>query len=214
MPDKPEGVTLRAVVLGLLVVIIVAIWATYVELYTRSSRLTMGHFPLALFALLLLLLAVNPVLQKLRLTILSPHELLVVVSMGLVGAVMPVDGIVGYLLGIISSFSYFATPENQWDQYFHPYLPTWLVPRGNDAIWRQFFEGVDIGIPWGMWAAPLFWWATFIGATLWVSACIVVIFRKQWVEHERLVYPLAAVATEMVGGSGGEFRSSVRSRLF
>jgi len=122
------------------------------------------------------------------------------------------------LLGIISSFYYFATPENQWGDYFHPYLPSWLVPQGSPVIWEQFFEGTGLerGIPWDMWAVPLFWWAVFIGALLWVSACMMVMVRKQWVEHERLVYPLAAVALEMVGGAPGEtgFRSVINNRLF
>ena len=218
MQVDQSGITLRAVVIGLLMVFVIGVWATYVELYARSSRLTMGHFPLAVFGLLLVVLGANRLFPKFHVTPLSPAELLVIVSMGLVGAVMPVDGIVGYLLGIISSFYYFATPENQWGDYFHPYLPSWLVPQGSPVIWEQFFEGTGLerGIPWDMWAVPLFWWAVFIGALLWVSACMMVMVRKQWVEHERLVYPLAAVALEMVGGAPGEtgFRSVINNRLF
>jgi len=69
-------------------------------------------------------------------------------------------------------------------------------------VWSHFFEGgrPDAVIPWGMWVPPLFWWATFIGVTLWVSACIAVMLRKQWEEHERLVYPLAAVSFRLVEG--------------
>jgi hypothetical protein len=208
----------RAVSIGLLVIVVLAVWATYVELHARSSRLTMGHFPLGLFALLLVLLGLNPILRWLRLSLLTSSELLIVVCMGLVGAIMPVDGVVGYLLGIISSFYYFATPENQWADHLHPYVPNWLVPRGNDAIWQQFFEasGSREAIPWSMWVPPLFWWATFIGALLWVSACIMVILRKQWMENERLAYPLAIVATELVGsgGEGGAFRAIWKNRLF
>jgi hypothetical protein len=218
MHTPNHGVTFRAVMLGLLVVTVVGIWATYVELYARSSRLTMGHFPLALFALLLVIISVNRLAPKLRFTALHPSEILVVIAMGLVGAMMPVDGIVGYLLGIISSFYYFATPENGWADSFHPYLPNWLVPQGSDAMWRQFFEGTEVGqsIPWGMWVAPLFWWALFIGVLLWVSMCIMVIVRKQWVEHERLVYPLARVAQEMAGRTDESvgLRSAFNDRLF
>ena len=215
MQSDSGEITVRAVAIGLLVVLVIGVWATYVELHARSSRLTMGHFPLALFALVLVILIFNAILPKRRL---SSAELLVIISMGLVGAIMPVDGIVGYLLGIISSFYYFATPENQWADYFHPYLPDWLVPKGSDLIWQQFFEGTGLerGIPWHMWAVPLFWWAVFIGVLLWVSTCMMVMVRKQWVENERLVYPLAAVALEMVGGSTGEmgFRFVARSRVF
>ncbi|OGG54545.1 MAG: hypothetical protein A3F84_19290 [Candidatus Handelsmanbacteria bacterium RIFCSPLOWO2_12_FULL_64_10] len=218
MSDQRKGLTLRAVGLGLLIVVLIDVWATYVELYSRASRLTMDHFPIALFAVLLVLLSLNSVLRKFRLSELSRSELLVILAIGFVGAKMPVDGVAGYLLGTISSFYYFATPENQWSEFYHPYLPAWLVPQGADAIWRHFFEGVgaERGIPWMMWALPLFWWATFIGATFWVSTCIIVVLRKQWVEHERLAFPLAAVASRMLADPGeeGGFPSLMRNLLF
>jgi len=212
-----NGVTLRAVLIGLGVVATIDVWVTYAEMYVRASRMTIAHFPLALFACLLLLLGASRVLRGMGLRPLSAPEHLVILSMGLVGSVMPVEGVVGFLLGIISSFYYFASPENQWAEYFHPHLPQWLVPEGSPAIWAQFFEavGVERGIPWEMWVIPLFWWATFVGATLWVSACAMVVLRKQWVEHERLVYPLAAVAVQMLGGSGSDAgRRLVRRGLF
>jgi hypothetical protein len=218
MTTTETGLTPRAVVIGLAVVAVMCVWSTYVEMHARSSRLTMGHFPLALFALLIFLLILNPVIRRVSGRGLSRDELIVVTCIGLVGAVLPVDGIVGYLLGIISSFYYFATPENRWAEYFHPYLPNWLVPRGSDAIWRQFFEGSggDPVIPWGMWVVPLFWWSAFILVLLWVSACIMVVMRKQWMENERLVYPIAYVTLEMVGDGGQEssIRSIGRNRLF
>jgi hypothetical protein len=196
---EQQGVTVRAVVTGLAVIALVGTWATYVEMYARSSRLTLSHFPLALFAIFLGLLALN---RRLKL---SSAELLVVLSMGLVGAMIPVEGIVGFLLGIISSFYYFASPENQWAEYLHPYLQDWLVPRGSPEIWAQFFEGerTEQGIPWSLWVMPLFWWMTFILAILWVSACMMVVLRKQWAEHERLTFPLAGVASRLVSEEEG-----------
>lgn len=201
MRGSVRGLTFRAVALGLVVVVFVDLWATYAEMYVRASRMTLAHFPLALFAALLILLALNRLVPS---RALSPPELLVILSMGLVGAIIPVEGVVGFTLGIISSLYYFASPENQWAEYYHPYLPQWLIPQGDAVIWHQFFEGGTGSIPWGMWIPPLLWWAAFIGATVWVSSCVVVLLRKQWVEHERLVYPLAAVATRLVGASRDE----------
>ncbi len=138
---RVRGVTLRSVVIGLLVVVFVDAWATYAEMYVRASRMTLAHFPLALFATLLILLVLNRFLPKRRL---SAPEFLVILSMGLVGAVIPVEGVVGFLLGMISSLYYFASPENQWAEYYHPYLAAWVIPQGNEAVWRQFFEGVGV----------------------------------------------------------------------
>lgn len=109
-----QGVTFKSVLVGLCVVVFVAAWATYSEIFVRSSRMTLSHFPLALFATFLGLLVLN------RWLCLSKAELLTVVSMGLVGAMIPVEGVVGFLLGIVSSLYYFANPENQWAEYFHP----------------------------------------------------------------------------------------------
>ena len=172
-----DSVTVRATLMGLAVLLIVNAWATYAEMVVRSSRLTISHFPLALFALFLTLLLSNRLLR------LTSGELLVILSMGLVGAIIPVEGVVGFLLGIISSFQYFASPENQWDDFLLPFLPAWLIPQGSEQIWTQFFESgavLDRGIPWSMWGPPLLCWAAFILVTLWVTTCMMVILRRQW----------------------------------
>ena len=66
-----------------------------------------------------------------------------------------------------------------------------------------FFEGLPEGekIPWGAWAIPLFWWLSFVAVLFFVLFCIVVILRKQWVEKERLIFPLAQVPLQMVEGA-------------
>ena len=50
--------------------------------------------------------------QGLTLWAVSRAEFLVILSMGLVGAMIPVEGVVGFLLGILSSLYYFASLEN------------------------------------------------------------------------------------------------------
>ncbi len=78
--DLTQGVTVKSVLVGLCVVVFVAAWATYSEMFVRSSRMTLSHFPLALFATFLGLLVLNRWLR------LSKAEILTVVSMGLVAA--------------------------------------------------------------------------------------------------------------------------------
>ena len=48
---------------------------------------------------------------------------------------------------------------------------------------------------------PIFWWMTLIVAGFVVCACIVVILRKQWVEYERLDYPLVSRFLDLVDDS-------------
>ena len=85
-----------------------------------------------------------------------------------------------------------------------------------------FFEGLPLGepVPWAAllhaWAMPLAWWLTFIWTLYFVSFCMVVVMRKQWVERERLSFPLMQVPQALVEDLGGlaRFPPLFRRRLF
>ena len=78
-----------------------------------------------------------------------------------------------------------------------------MVPQDPDAI-RYFYEGLPEGrpLPWGAWFEPLAYWCLFILAFYWVSICAMVIVRRQWMESEKLLYPLAQVPLEMIQDDG------------
>ena len=197
--SEERGITVRSVVLGLGAVIFINVWVTHSETVVHSTRLNLSVFQLPLLAVFVVLVGVvNPVVKRLeRRFALSPSELLVVVAIGIVGAVVPTTGVTGFLIGILSSPVYFATPENGWAEYYHPHLAAWMAPIDAAAM-RGFYEGDPGGVPWRVWLPPLFWWASFILASLALSASAMVMLRKQWAEHEKLVYPLVAVPVEMV----------------
>ena len=57
---------------------------------------------------------------------------------------------------------------------------------------RWFFEGLPTGValPWEAWVGPVFWWTSVIAAYYTCSLCLMVILRKQWIENERIDFPL------------------------
>ena len=65
---------------------------------------------------------------------------------------------------------------------------------------KAFYEGLPEGepIPWDAWTEPLLWWLVFMAAFYVVVVCMMVIFRWQWMDHERLLYPLTQVPLGMV----------------
>ena len=197
-----NGVSLRAVVLGLALVVLINLWIPYSEYIVRASRMNLSHFPVAVFILFLLIrYLLNPLLSTLNPAfLLTPSEQLVIIAMGLAGGVVPGSGVLGFLLGTIATPYYFATPENRWAEFFHAHLPTYLVPPNTGGAMRDFYEGALPGtpIPWSVWIAPLFWWLVFIVAIVFVSACIAVILRRQWSENERLTFPLLSPALHIV----------------
>jgi len=209
-PDKPEcgprrGLTVRAVVLGVLIVAIVNVWVAYSEYVIHASRMNLSHFPLALFVSFLVVgIPVNFLLKTLnRAWAFTSDELLVVVAIGLPGAAVPASGLTGFFLGILGTPYYFASPENKWGEYMHPYIPAWIAPRDDGGAIRLFYDGLPPGIraPWTVWIVPLFWWLLFISAVVWVTICLAVLLRRQWAQNERLAYPLVTAAREIVAGA-------------
>ena len=200
-PHSPKGLTLRSVLLGFGVVALINLWIAYSEYVAHSSRLNLSHFPMALFILFLTIVTIlNPLLKTMKQRFaLSPSELLVIVAMGFVGGAIPATGLTGNFLGVLSSPYYFATPENKWAELYHPNIPFWAAPTNAGGAMKALYEGLAEGeqIPWPVWIVPLAWWLTLVGGIALVTLCITVILRKQWVEHERLIYALAHVPLVM-----------------
>lgn len=191
--DAQPAITLRSILFGLIVVVWIGCWNTYCEYIAHTSRMNISHFPMALLCTYVLIVFGNQLLRRRApSTALRRNELLVVLAMGLVGAAIPAYGLTSFFLGMISVPYYRATPENQWAEFVHPHLPTWLTPSNEGGAMKWLFEGRPEGqaIPWDVWYVPMFWWLALIAAITVASIAIATILRKQWSENERVAYPM------------------------
>ena len=218
-PQKDRALTIRSLLLGILIVILVNIGSSYSLFILHSTLISVGYLPLVVVFLFFLVVAIlNIVIKSLcPCWALRPPELAIIFVMALLGATFQPFGSVSLLIGIIGAPYYFASPENQWAQYLFGNIPNWIAPNRIQAI-RWFWEGLPDGqgIPWGAWIIPLIWWFSFIGAFFFVCFCVVTILNKQWVEKERIPFPLAQVPVEMIREADGKaiFPTFMRSRLF
>ena len=205
--NTASGLTLRSLILGLIQVLVVCLGAPYAIWVLGSSEITWSFFPIAvgfsfccLILLNILLKTANPKWA------LHPAEMITVVVMGLVTTGIPIF-MMGFVMSIPTTPYYVASAENQWGTYVLPHLPTWLLPSNDGLAMTWFFEGLPIGepTPWmtllHAWAMPMFWWLSFIWTLYFVCFCMVVILRKQWVERERLSYPLMEIPLTLVADS-------------
>ena len=83
----------------------------------------------------------------------------------------------------------------------------------NQLVAKRYFEGLQMGerIPWHAWAVPLAAWGTLCLLIIFAFLCLATILRAQWSDNERLSFPLAQPALELVReGEGG---SLVRNKL-
>ena len=193
--------SLRAVLVGTAMCVLIGAGTPYVCHVMHASYMALDFSaPAAVFLFFVLVFFVNGVLRSIaRRLALTSGELLVVFVMMLVACAIPTMGLTAYLLSTIAAPFYYAAPENQWAEILLPHVRRWLYPRDPLAI-QWLYEGVPGGesIPWSAWAIPLVHWALFLLVLYFVMICAMVILRRQWVEHERLVYPLTQLPLEMV----------------
>ncbi len=130
---------------------------------------------------------------------LDRSELAVVYVLLLIANTLPARGFAGYVPPVATGAFYYANPENNWEEQVHPFLPRWAVVDDERAVTR-FYEGdaVNPAIPWGEWIGPVLAWILFALALYLVMVSVCVILRKQWVEHERLVYPMMQLPLQML----------------
>lgn len=197
--------SLRAILIGAALSIFIGFTGEYSANQIGYEPAATHLPPVFLVPFLCCVLLPNVLVSRIRpASALSFYEMIMIFAMGWIASTVPDQAMTKYLLVVITAPFYFASPENSWESIFFPYLPEWLVLSDRSAA-RVFYEGLPSGqsIPWAAWLTPLFWWGTFILVLLFVGACIVVMLRKQWVEHERLQFPLGEVGLHLISlGSG------------
>ena len=112
------------------------------------------------------------------------------------------------------SFTYgywYATPENEWKELFWDHLPQWLV-SGDRHIITGIYEGNSSFYDWRVirvWIGPILWWSGFLFAIIFIMLCLNTFIRRQWIEREKLVYPIIRLPLEICreGGSGRFFKN-------
>jgi len=193
-------VTFRALVIGALLCAALTAGEPYGVLVVHGSPLC-ADFSTggAIFLFFLLIFAVNGLLRWIGPRVgLSTGELLTIYVMLVLASAIPSWGFMMNLMGLIGGLRYHTSPENQWADLILPYIKPWVAPTDDLAL-RYFFEGLPPGeaLPWRAWVIPLVAWGTFILAIYLVMICVVAILRRQWIEHERLTFPLAQLPLEM-----------------
>jgi hypothetical protein len=198
--------SLRALVVGLIGIVIVAFIVSWAELVTGQIMIGFLQLPpvvvAALFVLVLLTRGVRRFAPRLAL---QPAEIAVVYCMLLLTAMISSRGLMEDLIPMLVGINYYANPGNKWEDLFFPYLPAWSVPWDVGAGAHQFpatafYEGLREGqhIPWLLWLKPLALWLVLVVAVFAAFLCLSVVLRKQWSENERLAYPLVRLPVEMI----------------
>ena len=190
----------RALILGALLVLGLIFLMPYVNL--SLNKYDWAFRPLALgplFVLCLLAWPVNAALRRLRPRwALRAPELLLAYAMMAISAALAGEGLFVYAIVNAVHPQFYATPGNRWVELMFPHLPDWLLLHRRDAI-NWFYDAAPPGasLPWGEWVSPVVAWAIFAFGLYVGLFSLAALLRKDWIEAQRLAFPLAAVPVDI-----------------
>lgn len=213
------GISLRAVIIGLALVTLVCFIVCYAELVITRIQIGFLQMPPAAIGIFFFLILFNGLMRSTSSRLgLNPGEMLMIYCMMIVAAMVSSRGIMEKIIPSIVTVNYYANPSNNWQQLFFPHIKKWLVafdPEGptQQRVSKQFFEGLREGerIPWGDWIVPLIAWGILVLLVVFAFLCLATILRKQWVDNEKLSFPLVQPATELIQQQGPPI---LKNRLF
>ncbi len=187
------------IVIGLLLVIVNAYWVGIASELWYSVFTLVNPFSNAIFTLFVLII-LSFILGKFsdRLS-LSPAELLVIYIMVTMVSTISGHAMMAILFGTLAQPYWFASPENEWQQLFWQYIPSWFTVSDTSILRDYFVGGTTFHTVERMkaWAVPMLTWSGLIFVLYLSLLTISSIVRKQWMENERLAYPIVQLPLAM-----------------
>jgi hypothetical protein len=127
----------------------------------------------------------------------------------IVAAAVPSDGLTSFWTTMLAGPAYLARRVDiQWTSTSFEAAPAGLLvtkdPRS--PVVEQFYEGrgAEARVPWGLWLRPMARWFLLIAFFHVALVFFCAVLRRQWVDVERLQFPLARVPLEFSEGASGE----------
>ncbi|MFB3882836.1 MAG: DUF6785 family protein [Armatimonadota bacterium] len=194
-------VTIRAVVLGGASVALVAAINPYLDFVKHTWSVGGGSLLEGPLIVLFAGLLVNGLLLRTApRRALRRGELLVVYGMLALSLGLTRQGGLPYLVSSVTYPFYMAGPGNDWEHLILPHIPPWLHPAKLELM-RWFWEGSPqgYGVPWRDWLTPMAAWGAFTFALMAAMFCLGTLLRKDWIERQRLTFPLVDVPLAVTG---------------
>ena len=209
--QSSRTITIRAVLIGTVLIIGNSYWIAYVEMIWHTAHLTTVAMSVnvmfGIFVITMLNMWVRSFAPSAALT---QRDLIVVYSMLAVGSAFSGHDCMPRLMGLIPYAFRFATPENDWEALLFHHLPEWLVVKHPKTV-NDFYEGNVNFFTDGYinhWIVPIFAWSAVIFLLMLIFLCLTSLIRKQWIENEKLAYPIIQIPLEITTN-----RRVFRSRL-
>jgi len=216
------GISFRGLGIGVVASVAVCLIVSYAELVVKYIQIGFLQLPPVVVGVFCFILLITAWFRRAKSRFaLNPQELLTVYCMMLFAAMISSRGCLEKILPLLVTLPYFANDGNGWASLYFPHVRKWMVPfdpsqpdsNTPQLVAQRFFEGLRSGetIPWNQWIGPLACWGLLVFLIFGAFMCLASILRRQWVDNEKLSFPLAQLPLEMVSQERGA--SIWRSRL-
>ena len=202
----------RAVLIGVLLIIANSYWIAYVEMIWHTAHLTTVSLSVNVMFAVLMITWLNIIVRQVSpKSALNQQDLLVIYAMLAVGSCFSGHDAMPRLMGLMPYAFRFATPENDWAALLFHHLPDWLVISDPKTV-NDFYEGNVNFFTDGYvryWVTPILSWSIVIFSLMLIFLCLTSLIRRQWVEREKLAYPIIQIPLEITADSGRIFRNRI-----
>lgn len=191
---RPSGISFRAIVLGLILIPINCYWLVISRQPYQYQPIPtiISPFFNVIFILFVLIL-INWLLIRFapKLAFTQGEFIVIYIMLSLTSALQSFQ-MMQTLTTVMEVPFRLATPENDWKNIFVRYIPSWLSVS-NQSVLDTYYKGEStlyIAEHIQSWLLPSLWWSAFVVVLVLVMICFTVLFRKPWVEQEKLAYPI------------------------
>jgi hypothetical protein len=196
--------------LGTLLTVANIYWVVLAEAIWRTIHMTVQSIAFNAVFCLFLLIILNMALQRFLPRIaLNRPELLMIYAMMCMGSTVGGHGFMQLLIPMMGHVYWFATPENDWANLIWPYIPSWMGISDRLPLTNHYKGGSSFYTTENFfaWVVPVLAWSAFVLAFVIVMLMINVLVRRQWVEGEKLTYPIIQLPLRMINEPSSLFRS-------
>ncbi|MBW3624843.1 MAG: hypothetical protein KY468_15685, partial [Armatimonadetes bacterium] len=198
-PRRRRFVTLRATLIGLLIIPFMAYWAT-----DQAVDIILSLMVPPISAILILLLLNWPVKRFAPRLALGEGEFILIYGMLSIATAIAAEW-TGNITPLIYSFALFADERNRYDTLITPHVSPLFFIKDKASI-PGFREGGH-GLAYMLahltpWWTPILMWTLFVSLLALAMLFITSLFRAEWTEREKLTFPIIQLPVALTAGAG------------
>jgi hypothetical protein len=209
-PVTENRVTRRGIALAMAMVVLMVGMTQAMNIRAQAADVGGSSPPVApTYLLFLWTLFIGAVPAGLRRRLrLSRGDLLLAYCSAMISGPIAHQYAIGFLVPHTVSPSFFFKGKQ-----FHQWLPSWFGPSDPDVV-NAFFYGSNGRVPWSAWLIPGLAWTVLLSALFLTGHCAMILVRRQWIENERLAFPLAQIPLSLTSAGSDGWPPVLRRPVF